>query len=178
MGDTIRDELRSEAKRLYIDASYSSRGHFEDASDHAKWAFILGVPLAILGGISAAAASAAYFLTENYLVAGALALASAVLTSVHGFMQPDRRAEAHGVKAARYKVIRDDAIFFLKIDLNTMMSEDALRLELKTLRERYNDLALMQPHRISPAAYERAKRGIAAGEANYEDDPLWNQLEV
>lgn len=101
--------MRNEAKRLYLDASYSSGGHYEDAATQSRWAFNLGLPIAIAGGISAAAAGATFLLSNNDVVAGILAFSSAVLTSVHGFVQPEKNAEAHGVKAARYNAIRDDA---------------------------------------------------------------------
>ena len=174
---TLRGELRNEAKRLYIDANYTSRGHYKDAASQARLGFMLGLPVAIVGGITAAVAGVTAIFTEAHVLAGVLALISAVLTSVHGFMQPEKKAEAHGVKAGRYKAVRDDAMFFLKVDLLTDAPDDELRRRLKELRQTYKDLALIEPHLVSQDAYRAAQREIAEGEAGYVNDPLWKDLE-
>lgn len=67
MSTDLRDQLRNEAKRLVIDATYSSRGHFAEASRWGRWAFILGLPVAIVGGLSAAGAAATALFTDAKL---------------------------------------------------------------------------------------------------------------
>ncbi len=175
--EKLRMALADQAEHLYVDASYSSRGHYEEAANFAKLSRFLGVPLAIVGGLAAAAAGASALLNDQRLVTAGLALASAVLTSVHGFFRPEENAEAHGAKAGRYKAIRDDALLFLKIDLVSGASEAELVGRLKAMRNEYKDLALLKPHRISRGAYERARAGIERGEASYENDPLWKDLD-
>lgn len=172
----LRAALADQAKRLYVDASYASRGHYEEAGDYAKLSRVLGIPLAIVGGLSAAAASATAVLTDEKFLTAGLALLSAVLTSVYGFIRPEENAEAHGAKAGRYKAIRDDALIFLKIDLVTDASDAELVGRLKAMRNEYKDLALLKPHRVSRSAYQRAQAGMDRGEASYEDDPLWKEL--
>jgi hypothetical protein len=174
---SLRDELRHEAKRLVIDATYSSRGHFAQASKWGRWAVILGLPLAIVSGLSAAAAAVTAIFTNFRALTAGLALLSAVLTSVRGFLRPEESAETHGVKAARYLGIRNDASFFLRIDLNSDLEDAELTKRLRDLRKSYNDLTLIPPHVISTSAYQTAKKSIETGEAAYENDPLWAELD-
>lgn len=175
--DTLRDELHDEAKRLYIDANYSSRGHFKEAHSWSTWAFVLGLPLAMLGGLSAAGAAITALFTDYKFLTAGLALVAAVLASTRGFLRPEETAEAHGVKAARYLGLRNDAMFFLKIDLNSQLASDELVLRLRALRQSYNDLTLLAPQLVSPKHYAAAKAAIERGETNYESDPLWKELE-
>lgn len=173
----LRHALADEAKRLYIDATYSSRGHFQEAHGWARWAFLLGLPLAILTGLSAAGAAATALFTDQRFITAGLALAAAVLTSVRGFMRPEESAEAHGVKAARYIGIRNDASFFLAMDLRSNLSGDELTLRLRALRRAYNDLTLVAPHLIAAKHYETARKAIERGDAGYENESLWKDLE-
>jgi hypothetical protein len=173
----LRDQLAYEAKRLIIDATYSSRGHFAQASKWQRWAVILGLPLAIVSGLSAAAAAVTALFTNFRALTAALALTSAVLTSVRGFLRPEESAEAHGVKAARYLGIRNDAHFFLRVDLKSDADDPALTKSLRALRKTYNDLTLVPPHVVSTSAYQEAKNSIEKGEASYENDPLWPDLD-
>jgi hypothetical protein len=175
-GRTMRTALSDQAKRLYVDASYSSRGHYEEAADFARLSRVLGVPLAIVGGLSAAAAGVTALVIDEKLLTAALALLAAVLTSVHGFIRPEENAEAHGDKAGRYKAIRDDALLFLTIDLLSGASDGELIGRLKAMRADYKDLGLLKPHRVSRGAYQRARAGIEKGESSYGDDPLWKEL--
>jgi hypothetical protein len=173
----VRDELRNEAKRLIIDATYSSRSHFAEATRWGRWAFVLGLPLAIVSGLSAAGAAATALFTDLKWLTALLALVAAVLTSVRGFMRPEETAEAHGVKAARYTGLRNDATFFLRIEVSSSATDDELTKHLRELRKSYNDLTLVAPHVVSLSAYQTAKKGIEQGEASYENDPLWKGLD-
>ncbi len=173
----VRSELRAEAKRLYVDATYSSRGHFQEAKGWSHWSVLLGLPLVIVTAASAAGAATAAILTNNSALTAGLALTAAVLTSVRGFLRPEESAQAHGVKAARYAALAREAVFFLKIDTSSALPDQELVQRLRALRQAYADLTLTAPHLISPGAYEAARRGVARGEANYEDDPLSKELE-
>lgn len=173
----LRHALANQGKRLYTDATYSSRGHFQEARGWSRWSFVLGLPLSVLSGLSAAGAAATALFTDERLLTAGLALAAAVLTSVRGFMRPEETAEAHGVKAARYAALRNDASFFLDIDLRATLSEDELAVRLRALRKAYNELTLVAPHLVGPSHYEAAKKAIERGEASYENDPLWKEFD-
>jgi hypothetical protein len=174
---SARDGLRDTAKRLYVDASYSSRGHLEEAKRWIRWSRFFGVPLA---GVSALAASgaalSAIFQQQIWLTAG-LALLSAVLTSVRGFLRPEELAVSHGVKGNRYIGLRNEALFFLKVDLRSTADDQELIARLRELQKNYNALAITAPHVIEEKQFAAAQRGIQAGEASYENDALWKELE-
>lgn len=163
--------------RIYIDATYTSRGHLEEAKRWTRWSRWLGLPLA---GVSALAASgaalSAIFGQVVWLTAG-LALLSAVLTSVRGFVRPEELSTAHGVKGNRYIGLRNEALFFLKAELRAATSDAELLARLRTLQKSYNDLTVVAPNVIEEEQYAAAKRGITIGEASYRDDPLWKELE-
>jgi len=172
----LRNQLGHEAKRLYVDAAYSSRGHFAEANGWARWAIVLGLPIAMASGLSAAGAAATAIFTNYKAVTAGLALLSAVLISVRGFLRPEQSAEAHGVKAARYLGIKNDASFFLRIDLESPKPDEELIKQLRDLRKTYADLTLAPPHRISAKGYEAARKSLEQGEASYENDPIWKEL--
>src|SRR5437870_2088198 len=114
----LRSGMRDLAMRLYVDATYSSRGHLEEAKRWTGWGRWLGLPVAAVSALAAsgAALSAIFSKDAVWLTAG-LALLSAVLTSVRGFVRPDELATAHGVKGNRYIGIRNEALSFLKAEL-------------------------------------------------------------
>jgi hypothetical protein len=174
---SLRDGLRETAMRLWVDASYTSRGHLEETKRWIRWSRWFGVPLA---GVSALAASgaalSAIFGKEVWLTAG-LALLSAVLTGVRGFLRPDELATAHGVKGNRYIGIRNDALFFLQVDLRSSATDTELVARLREIEKNYNDFTVNAPHVIEEKQYAAAQRGIQAGEAGYRNDPLWKELE-
>lgn len=73
----LRSGLTSEAKRLYVDATYSSRGHFQEAKGWSQWSVFLGLPLVIVTAASAAgAATAATFTYRAAFAPCARALSS------------------------------------------------------------------------------------------------------
>jgi len=163
--------------RIYVDASYTSRGHLEEAKRWMRWSRVLGLPLAAVSALAASgAALSAIFGQVVWLTAG-LALLSAVLTGVRGFVRPEELATAHAVKGNRYIGLRNEALFFLKAELRSATPDSELLVRLRTLLKGYNDLTVVAPHVIEEKQYAAAKRGIEGGEASYRDDPLWRELE-
>ncbi len=168
--------LVAEAELLYVDATYSSRGHFAEANRWAHRAFIIGVPWAVLSGVSAGSAAIIAIFTDLRWLTAALALLSAILTSVREYLRADEKAEAHGMKAARYLSLAKQARFFIRIELKSALPGEELVRRLRGLREAYDDLTLTPPHIVSPAAYAAAKAAIERGETSYADDPVLNDL--
>jgi len=169
--------LRNEAKRLYIDAAYSGRGHMESCARWEKWNTKLGVPATVASSILAAGAAVSALIDGMPLVTAALAGAAAVLNGLRSFLQPDVKAQAHGMKGNQYLAIRNDARTFLEIDLNAGLSQDELISTSKELRRRYNELKQADPQLIPRGDYEVAKRNIEAGESSYTNDPLWQEFD-
>jgi hypothetical protein len=172
----LRQALDTEAKRVIVDCTYSGRGHLEASHRWASLNTWLGLPVVILSAVLASGAGLNALIGQNNYVTATLALLSAVLTSTRAFFNPGELAEAHGLMGNRYLSVRNAARLFREIDLRSRLTPEELTLRLRDLRERCDALNETPPQRIPRWAYERAKRRIAAGEAGYEDDPLWKEL--
>ncbi len=172
----LRQGLKNEAKRLYVDATYSGRGHMQSCSRWQKWNTLLGVPATILSSILAGGAAVSALIEGTPITTAILAGSAAVLNGVKSFLQPEVKSQAHGVKGNQYLAIRSEARSFFEIDLHADIPTDELRSNIKELRRRYNELKQTDPQLISRGDYEAAKRNIEAGESSYTDDPLWKEL--
>lgn len=168
--------LRNEARRLYVDAAYSGRGHLESSGRWEKWDAYLGVPATVLSSVLAAGAAVTALLEAQPVLTALLAGAAAVLNGLRSFLQPDIKAKAHGLKGNQYLVIRNDARMFVEVDLRA--GQPALKLIhcIKKLRRRYNELKQTDPQMVPRGDYEAARRNIEAGESSYTNDPLWQEL--
>lgn len=171
----IETALAEEARRLVVDATYASRGHFAAAAGWVRWAVWLGAPVVVLTALSAGGAAAAVVADHNS-AAAFLAVAAAILAALRGFLRPDELADAHSAKANRYVALRNEARFFAEIDLKSGRPVEMLQGQLRQLREDYNRLLTTPPHRVSRKNYETAKREIETGEASYTNDRLWPEL--
>ncbi len=174
--DRLKRNLTAEAERLYVDATYTSKGHFAEANRWARRALVVGLPWAVLSGCSAGAAAITAIFTDLRWLTATLALVSAVLTSVRAYLRADELAEAHGVKATRYLGVAKEVRFFLLVELETDLPRAELVRRLRGLRQMYDDLTLAPPRVVSPAAYADARAAIEAGETAYENDPVLQDL--
>ena len=161
---------------MYLDAAYAGKGHLDVGSHWQKWNTWLGVPATVGSSLLAAGAAVSALIDGIPVVTAALAGAAAVLNGLRSFLQPDIKAQAHGVKGNQFLALRNDARTFLEIDLRAGSPKDQLLGAIKDLRRRYNDLLQTDPQLNAPSAYTSAKRGIEAGEASYTKDPLWQEL--
>jgi hypothetical protein len=168
--------LTDQTKRIYVDASYSGKAHLDAAAKWQKWNTRLGIPATVASSFLAAGAAVSALINGYPWVTASLAGAAAVLNGLRSFLQPEVKAQAHGLKGNQYLALRSDAQTFLEIDLRAGFPKNQLVNAMKDLRRRYNDLIQTDPQLTDPGAYASAKRGIEAGEANYTNDPLWQEL--
>lgn len=173
----LRSALDDEAKRLIVDSIYTGRGHQQAGGRWATYNTWLGVPTAIGTALLAGGAGISA-ITDRYpwLTAG-LAFAAAIASAVHGFLRPGERAEEHSLKGNRFIALRSDARFFRTIDLRSDLAVNDLSDRLRALRQRYNNMNETPPLHIPRRDYQAAKRSIEAGESNYENDPVWKEME-
>lgn len=153
-----------EAKRIEEDCTYSAKGHYEAARIWERWNLRLGIPAALLG----AGAGASGF-SNLPMLAGALAVFSGALTAILTFLKPNERASAHHQAGARYNSLKNRARFFREIDLCSGARPQAFTKTLRRLSEQRNELNEVSPGVPRPA-FESARRGIEAGEAEYKAD--------
>ncbi|MGV8080977.1 MAG: SLATT domain-containing protein [Syntrophales bacterium] len=156
-----KEAIIKEAKRIEENCLYTSKGHYSAASCWDNFHLIIGVPtavLAVIGGILS-------FSLYN-IIAGILSIIVAILTSLSTFLNPKERASNHFMAANNYDSLLTKARIFWSIECKRENSLELLESKLNDLsgqRERLNRDCSQVPH----WAYERAKQGIANGEASY-----------
>ncbi len=173
----LQDALNREAKRLIVDCTYSGRSHQTAGRRLATLNTWLGGSSTVVSAALSSAAGFTAIFGNQKVLAGALALLAAVLTGLQGYLRFDRHADEHGLKGDRYISLRNDARMFREIDTHLQLTDEERSQRLRDLRQRYNDLNESPPRHIQQNDYERAKQSIAKGESNYEDDPVWKEME-
>ncbi len=91
------------------------------------------------------------------------------------FFKTEELTQSHALKGNQYLSLRNEARLFKDLDLLADFSAEELQARFKDLWQRYNALNELPPLRYSRNSYEVAKRNIAAGEQDYENDPLWKE---
>jgi hypothetical protein len=160
----VKGAVEREADRIEEDCLFSAKGHFESARLWGRWNLILGISATVLG----AAAGVSAF-KSNPELAGYLAFASAAVTGLLTFLKPSDRAAAHHAAGTQFTSLKNRARVFREVELRTQDRPAALTKLLKRLSESRNSLNESSPQ-VLRAAFERARRGIEAGEAAYRAD--------
>ena len=170
--------LWEEANRVIIDSTYSGRSHQAMGVLWDKINRWLGIPSVALSALLAGGAGITALVGTHSWITATLALVSALLVSVKGFLKPDENAELHGLKGDRYISLRNDAITFQQIDLRSGESIEVLSSRVKELGQRRNNLREQPPRHIYRSVYDSTKISIDAGESDYENDKLWKELSI
>lgn len=164
---SVREKILKEAKRIQEDALYSAKGHLVAASRWSTYHLRIGVPSAILATISGASALTQF--DYHSVVAGSLALVTAALVAVSTFLNPNEKANCHSNAGNQYLSLRNSVRFFAEIEYPQINDDAELTKRLRALVKRRDNLNQTSPQ-IPSWAYEKAKKGIRAGEAQYEVD--------
>lgn len=160
----LRAELVAEADRIEEDCTYSAKGHFESARIWGAWNLKLGIPAVILAALAGGSG-----FSNHPELAGALAIASAAVTAVLTFLKPSERAASHQQAGNAYNALKNQARFFKQIEAASGDSQQSLRDWLREISEARNTLNKSAPE-IPRPAFEQARKGIEAGEADYRAD--------
>jgi hypothetical protein len=157
-------QLVAEAKRLEEDSLHSAKGHFAAAEGWTSAHYWVGLPIAILSGISGVLA-----LAKHPIVGGTIAVGVAILTAVATFFNPSKRSGSHLVAGNAYKRIQNRSRRFYNIDAAGATDAESLKMILDSLATELDDLNEQSP-KIPRWAYKRALAAIATGEASYAVD--------
>lgn len=159
----LQSRIRDELERIEEDSSHSGKAHFNAASRWACWHYIVGIPSIVL----ASAAGTAFF--KDYAVAaGAMSSAVAVLAGLTTFLKPSERSATHKTCGSQYLALKNDCRVARTITLLEATNEKA-EAALAEMTKRRNDLNTSSPQ-FSQGDYQRAKKGIDAGEALHAVD--------
>jgi hypothetical protein len=164
----------TEAKRIEEDTLYSSKRHFEAAAIWNRVNLSLGLPSAIVSALAGASALSTF--DHHGEVAAFLALFVAAATGTLTFLNPSDRASTHQAFGNRYNELRNRSRIFAELEAPGAERAELLATlgELNALRDALNGEAPQAPKR----AFERARKGIEAGEANYVADAAGNGIDT
>ena len=165
MSNSIKEKIIEEAKKIEEDSLYSSKGQYEAANSWSKVHLIIGIPTVILAAIAGASALSQF--DNHNIIAGILAIIVAALSALSTFLNPNQKANSHHNAGIKYNSLKTRTRIFHEIDCNSDLSIKDLTEKLQELVKERDTLNQESPQ-ISRRAYERAKKGIQAGEANYK----------
>lgn len=171
------DEIIREAKRLEESTLFSMKGHHVAANGWSNRHLWLGMPTVIISALVGAATFSQY--AKDYpalgVIAGLLSIIVTVLSGITTFLNPNEKENAHLNAAHGFDKINNDARLFWSVDCWQEASDAVLTSQLKELVDRKNELNSSSPQ-IPDWAYQKAKAGIEAGEADFKVDKPDNQL--
>jgi hypothetical protein len=125
--------------------------------------------MAILSTIVGAATFSQY--AEQYpevaFIAGCISITVAVLSGVTTFLNPNKREASHLAAAHGFDKINNDARVFWSVECLLEESEIVPTAKLKELIDQKNELNGKSPQ-IPNWAYQKAKKGIVAGEVEFK----------
>ena len=170
--------LWEDANRVIIDSTYSGRSHQAMGVFWDKLNRWIGIPSVVLSALLASGAGISAIVGLHRWITAVLALISALLVSLRGFLKPEENANLHGDKGDRYINLRNDALTYQRVDLRSNIDLDVLVSRGRDLNKRRNALRQEVPSHIYKSVYEKTKRSIERGESDYENDPLWKDLEL
>jgi len=160
----LKEAIALECRRVEEDALYSAKGSFEAARTWARVHLTLGIPTALVAAV--AGVSAFNNLPD---LAGVLAVLAAALSAVSTFLDPGEKALAYHSAGTRYSSLGARARFLREVtsQTETTPSDQASELkEILTAKDKLNQESPIIPR----PAFERARKGIEAGEASYAAD--------
>lgn len=173
------EEIIREAKRLEESTLFSMKGHHVAANGWSNRHLWLGMPTVIISALVGAATFSQY--AKDYpalgVIAGLLSIIVTVLSGITTFLNPNEKENAHLNAAHGFDEINNDARLFWSVDCWQEASDAVLTSQLKELVDRKNELNSSSPQ-IPDWAYQKAKAGIEAGEADFKVDKPDNQPPV
>lgn len=162
-----KGEIVKEAKRLEESTLHSAKGHFEAARFWTNFHLWIGIPMVLASAIAGASALAQF--DRSNIVAGVLSIIVVALSGIMTFLNPNEKASAHLSSGNNYDALQNKVRIFWTIDCWREESEQVLTEKLKYLVEQKDRLNQGCPQ-IPKRAYNKAKKGILAGEADFKVD--------
>ncbi|SHG25629.1 SLATT domain-containing protein [Bradyrhizobium erythrophlei] len=164
-------QIINEAKRLEESTLYSMKGHHCAAARWKKGNLWLGLPSVIISGLVGATAFTKAAQQEPWIgiLAGALAIFVAILSGITTFLNPNDKEAGHLSAGHAYDKLNNDARFFHSIVCWQGETEEVLTAKLRNLIDEKDKLNANSPQ-IPDWAYNKAKKGIEAGEAQFAVD--------
>jgi len=157
------ENLIKEAKRIEEDSIYSSKGHYEAARQWSQIYLWLGIPTALIAGISGVSA-----FEDCTFIAGVSAIIAAALAAISTFLNPSEKAQAHYTAGFKFTSLKNKSRIFREIEIideDKKNKKEAL-LILSSERDGINEVSPQIPR----WAFKKARKGIEGGESKYSVD--------
>ena len=165
LNDEMRTALRTEAARIEEDSLFSAKRHFAASKRWNARHYWIGVPTTVLAALAGASA-----FKDKPLLAGVLSAVVAALSALSTFLNPSGTGNRHHAAGTKYQALRNQSRIFRELDLvDPSASYEFLAKRLKDLADQRDTLNESSPQ-TSQKMFERARRGIEAGEAAYAVD--------
>lgn len=154
-----------EAEKLGVDCLYAERTHFVYSAFMRKISIVLSLASAIVAAI-AGFGGISKLLSANYVAW--IALLAAVLSGVHSVMRPGEVAKSHHLRGVGFAALRVRIRHFIHIECTEEVSQETQRERLNELTEQKIKLMSLEPATPTGRSYDKAKKGIRRGDADYE----------
>jgi len=168
----VRDEVILEAQRLEESTRDSSKGHHCAAEGWSKRGHQLGIPTAIISGITSVAvfAQASKDIWWVGVIAAILSISVTILTTLTTVLKPTEKENAHLTAAHAYNRLNNATRMFWSIECwSANATEESMAAKLNDLVAQKDNLNQDSPQ-VPPWAWTMAKERIAKGEATYAVD--------
>ena len=162
----LKNKIIDELERIEEDCLYSSKGHYMAGQLWVNVNLWIGGIAALLAAL--AGASALSELSNSNALAAGLSIVAAALTAIMTFLEPSDKAAVHQKAGNQYNALRNESRIFREIEIEVIENE-IMTAELKRISSNKNTLNLESPQ-IPKWAFNKARKGIEEGEADYKVD--------
>ncbi len=160
----MSEKIIAELKRMEEDCAVSGKSQFNASARWTGWNYWFGIPSVALSAL----AGTAFF--KGYPdIAGLMTTGVTVLTALMTFLKPSERSSQHKSAGDQYLALKNDARVFREVRLPLIEDDTAAFEGMEGFLTRRNELnnSSRQPSR---ADFDKARKGIEAGEALHEVD--------
>ncbi len=168
----IMQSMITESLRIQEDSIHSAKSHFNASEHWNRVHYWIGIPTAILAAIASVSA-----FNDKGIWAGCIAIMVAALSAISTFINPSSNMNTHKSAGNSYLALRNRARIFRDIDIKMGYEQQELRNRFQELLEKREELNKVCPL-IPRQAFEKARKGIEEGEANYKVDQEVKGAEV
>ncbi len=160
-----KTEIIKECFRMEEAALFSSKGHFSASYFWSKSHLFIGIPMVVIAALVGTS-----IINDNKFFATIFSVLATILSAVMTFLNPNERASTFLQAGNSYDALLNDIRIFRTIDCRSSdNTELTLSEKIKQFSEQKNRLNRASPQ-IPWWAYQLAKKGILAGEGQFEID--------
>lgn len=161
LSNDLRSTIDKILNQLETDCLYSMKGHYNSSSIWTKVHWYLSIPIIVFSALLT------LFANQNWTIAGMIVgILTTILSSINAFLKTDKRAQNHFLAAGRYSSLKDRLKWYRNTNILYDREESIVQKGEDFLKEK-EELNSTSPQ-ILRRAYEKCKKGIEDGEANYE----------